>query len=175
MRPRPEDSAGFTAQRSVLPQYFSVAIQKDQGGYCLSYRCCAVRSGIECRTSLHSWMGIVMSNYPSDVNDQQWEAVRRCIPPSRPVGVTRQVSLRDVVDGIRYRERSGCPWRLLPHDFPHWRTVYGYARQWRADGTWQQIEKALRDLRVEVSSNEAVPRSPAIQTVSAVDAVTTAF
>jgi len=96
-----------------------------------------------------------MSNYPSDITDRQWEAIRSCIPPSRPVGVTRQISLRGVVDAIRYRQRSGCPWRLLPHDFPHWRTVYGYDRQWKVDGTWRQIEQALRELRAQASNIEA--------------------
>lgn len=101
-----------------------------------------------------------MANYPSDLDDRQWEAVRECIPPSRPIGVSRQVSLRAVIDAIRYRRRCGCPWRLLPHDFPHWRTVYGYDRQWRADGTWQRIEKALRELRGRVRSRPGDETGP---------------
>jgi transposase len=50
--------------------------------------------------------------------------------------------MRAVVNAIFYRRRSRCPWRMLPHDFPHWRTVYGYFRQWQQDGTWQTIEAA---------------------------------
>jgi transposase len=88
-----------------------------------------------------------MSGYPSDLSDTQWETIRRCIPPSRPVGVSRQVSIRAVINAVRYRQRTGCPWRLLPHDFPHWRTVYGYYRQWQADGTWRRIENSQRALR----------------------------
>ncbi|NQT37255.1 MAG: transposase [Planctomycetes bacterium] len=94
-----------------------------------------------------------MSNYPSDLTDVQWEVVRKWIPPSRPVGVARQVSIRAVVNAVRYRRRSGCSWRLLPHDFPHWRTVYGYHRQWQADGTWRRIEKIQRALRAHVSAD----------------------
>lgn len=94
-----------------------------------------------------------MNNYPSDLTDLQWRAVRECIPPSRPVGVARQVSLRAILNAIRYRRRSGCPWRLLPHEFPHWRTVYGYDRQWQADGTWLRIEQELRELRNQSSPN----------------------
>ena len=52
--------------------------------------------------------------------------------------------MRAVVNAIFYRERSGCPWRMLPRDFPHWRTVYGYFRQWKADGTWRRIQNCLR-------------------------------
>jgi putative transposase len=94
-----------------------------------------------------------MSNYPSDLTDLQWKAVRDCIPPGRPVGVARQVSLRAIVNALRYRRRSGCAWRLLPHDFPHWRTVYGYDREWQSDGTWRRIEQTLRELRTQVSAN----------------------
>ncbi len=97
-----------------------------------------------------------MSDYPSDLSDLQWQAVRHCIPPAQPVGVSRQVSLRAVVNAIRYRQRSGCAWRLLPHDFPHWRTVYGYDQQWQCDGTWRKIDRALRDLRMQSPSNVAV-------------------
>lgn len=94
-----------------------------------------------------------MPDYPSDVTDLQWETIRDCIPPSRPVGVARQVPLRAVINAIRYRQRSGCAWRLLPHDFPHWRTVYGYHREWQSDGTWRLIERTLRDLRTHVPAN----------------------
>ncbi len=111
-----------------------------------------------------------MPNYPSDLTDLQWEAVRPCIPPSRPVGVSRQVSLRTVIDAIRYRRRTGCAWRLLPHDFSHWRTVYGYDRQWQADGTWRLIEQTLRDLRTRISGNLLAARAAADQ-VSLADAV----
>jgi putative transposase len=112
-----------------------------------------------------------MSTYPSDLTDLQWEAIRDRIPPSRPVGVARQVSLREVVNAIRYRRRSGCAWRLLPHDFPHWRTVYGYDRQWRGDGTWPQIEQSVRDLRTQVSANMMSAR-PDANTPPLVDALT---
>jgi putative transposase len=47
--------------------------------------------------------------------------------------------------------RSGCAWRLLPHDFPPWRTVYYYFRIWRLDGTWKRIHRALREgLRIRL-------------------------
>ena len=116
-----------------------------------------------------------MSNYPSDLTDLQWQAVRECIPPSRPVGVTRQVSLRTIVDAIRYRRRSGCAWRLLPHDFPHWRTVYGYDRQWQADGTWRLIERTLRDSRTQVSGSLPTTRPFANQASLIGDAITTSL
>lgn len=112
-----------------------------------------------------------MSNYPSDLTDQQWEAVRACIPPSRPVGVARQIPLRAIVNAIRYRRRSGCAWRLLPHEFPHWRTVYGYEREWRTNGTWLRIEQSLRDLRAHASSDVPAVHSSADQMALVGDAI----
>jgi len=84
------------------------------------------------------------ARYPTDLDDACWELIRRLIPPGKPVGAERVTSMRDVVNAVLYRRRAGCSWRMLPHDFPHWRTVYGYYRQWQREGTWRAIESALR-------------------------------
>ena len=50
--------------------------------------------------------------------------------------------------------RSGCPWRLLPHDFPPWKTVFHYFRKWRIDGTLERMNGAIRErLRVKLGRN----------------------
>jgi putative transposase len=67
------------------------------------------------------------------------------VPPAKPGGRPREVCVREVVDAIFYVLRSGCAWRMLPHDFPAWQTVYGYFRQWRKDGIWEQMNAALRE------------------------------
>lgn len=82
--------------------------------------------------------------YPTDLDDSQWEAIASLIPPGKPVGIARTTPMRAVVNAILYRTRSKCSWRMLPRDFPHWRTVYGYQRQWQLDGTWQSLHDALR-------------------------------
>ncbi len=47
--------------------------------------------------------------------------------------------------------KSGCPWRLLPRDFPPWKTVYDWFRKWRIDGTWERLNAELREvLRVRL-------------------------
>lgn len=84
------------------------------------------------------------AGYPTDLSDSDWERIRSLIPDSRPIGPERVVSVRAVLNAVFYRERSGCPWRMLPRDFPHWRTVYGYFRQWKADGTWDRIRRSRR-------------------------------
>ena len=94
-----------------------------------------------------SAMDETLPNYPSDLTDPEWEAVRRLIPASKPIGADRKTSMRSVVNAIFYRSRGKCAWRMLPHDFPHWRTVYGYFRQWQQDGTWEKIVDVHRRMR----------------------------
>ena len=88
-----------------------------------------------------------MPHYPTDLTDREWEAVEPLLPPNLPLGTHRVIPLRSVVNAILYRQRAGCPWRMLPHDFPHWRTVYGYNSQWQHDGTWACVRRTLRAVR----------------------------
>ena len=46
---------------------------------------------------------------------------------------------------FRYYSRNGCAWRLLPDEFPKWKTVYGIFRALRDDGTWQMVHDSLRE------------------------------
>ena len=53
------------------------------------------------------------------------------------------MDVREVLNAIAYLLRTGCAWRLLPHDFPPWPTVYDYFRRWRLDGAWEAIHARL--------------------------------
>lgn len=57
--------------------------------------------------------------------------------------------MREILNAIFYIVKSGCAWRLLPHEFPPWRTVYHYFRAWRLNGTWERMHRALHQ-RVRV-------------------------
>jgi putative transposase len=82
--------------------------------------------------------------YPSDLTDAQWQLLEPLLPAAKPGGRPRKHDLRAIVNAIFYLNREGCSWRALPHDFPPWRTVYDYFAAWRADGTWEQVNGALR-------------------------------
>jgi len=82
--------------------------------------------------------------YPSDLTDAQWAILEPSVPRAHDLGRPRKTDLREVVDAISYRNRNGCVWRALPRDFPPWRTVYNYFQDWRDDGTWDALNKALR-------------------------------
>ena len=82
--------------------------------------------------------------YQSDLSDAEWGYLELHLPAPRPTGRPRLHGAREILDAIFYVLKSGCAWRLLPHDFPPWRTVYHYFRFWRLDGTWERMHSALR-------------------------------
>lgn len=105
-------------------------------------------------------------NYPSDVTDKEWAILEPLIPAAKPGGRPQEIERRDIVNGILYVLRSGCPWRMIPHDFPNWSTIYLYFRQWKRDGTWERVHHGLRrDLRVSVG-REAEPSAASIDSQS---------
>ena len=79
-----------------------------------------------------------------DLPNAEWTRLRSCLPSPKAEGRPRIHSLRDVLDAIFYVLKSGCHWRLLPHDFPPWSTVYYHFRKFRLSGAWHLIYRALR-------------------------------
>ena len=82
-------------------------------------------------------------SYPSDLTDEQWDIIKPLVPPDRSGGRPRQVDIRRVLNAILYINRTGCQWRMLPHDFPNWRLVYYYFSTWRDARLWAKIHDAL--------------------------------
>ena len=82
--------------------------------------------------------------YPTDLTDRQWDCIKDLIPAAKPGGRPRTLPMRSVLNAILYLVVSGCHWRLLPHEYPNWKSVYHYFRAWRQDGTWQRIHATLR-------------------------------
>lgn len=82
--------------------------------------------------------------YPSDLTDEEWKIIARLVPRVKRGGRRAEHARREIVNAIFYVLRSGCQWPMLPHDFPPWKTVYTYFRNWRVDGTWSRIHEALR-------------------------------
>lgn len=66
--------------------------------------------------------------YPSDLSDAEWRVLEPLLPLAKPGGRPRKHALRDVLDGIFYIDRGGNAWRMLPYEYPPWKTVYHYFR-----------------------------------------------
>lgn len=89
--------------------------------------------------------------YDSDVSDAAWAILEPHIPKAKAGGRPRRVDIREIVNAIFYLLRGGCSWRLLPHDFPNWKTVYDYFRSWRITGEWEHMNSVLREeLRLDL-------------------------
>jgi putative transposase len=84
--------------------------------------------------------------YPTNLTDAEWELIKDLIPPAKPGGRHRALDMRAVVNAIFYVVDGGIKWRMLPHDYPKWPSVYWYFRQWRDSGDWQRIHDTLRKL-----------------------------
>jgi len=107
--------------------------------------------------------------YPSDLTDEQWAIVEPMIPPAKSNqrgGHPRTVDMRAVLDTILYLNRSGCQWDMLPHDLLPKSTAYDYFAQWRDDGTWAKMVKALREQTRVAAGREPTPRAVCIESQS---------
>lgn len=95
--------------------------------------------------------------YTSNLSDTEWGCLEPHIPPPNKRGRPRAHPAREIFDAIFYVLKSGCPWRLLPRDFPPWETVYCWFRRWRIDGTWERLNAALRELLRTRSGTNPLP------------------
>ena len=82
------------------------------------------------------------------------------------MGRPRTVNIRNVIDAIFYVAKTGCQWRALPVDFPHWKTVYSYFLRWRNNGKWKVIHDRLCEQVRVAAGKEPTPSAAAIDSQS---------
>ena len=104
--------------------------------------------------------------YASDLTDREWAILEPFIPPAKEGGRPRRINMREVVNGIFYLLKTGCQWRMLPKDFPKWKTVNDYYSKWRKDGTWQGINDALREQVRRAEGRDSSPSAGSIDSQS---------
>lgn len=104
--------------------------------------------------------------YSSDLSDKQYERIAPLIPQPKPGGRPREVDMREILNGILYVVRSGCAWRLMPHDLPNWNTVYGYFRRFSKAGIWKTINDRLREKVREGAGRKPTPSAAVIDSQS---------
>jgi putative transposase len=112
--------------------------------------------------------------YPSDTTDAEWAVLAPLVPAGTGQGRPIIYPRRDVVDAIRYLDRTGCQWDALPADFPHHKLVYHYFKTWTRDGTVSRIHDSLRaQVREQVEGRDRQPTAAVLdsQTVRAAETV----
>lgn len=104
--------------------------------------------------------------YSTDLTDAEWTQIMPLLPAAKTGGRPAR-DRREIVDAISYIVRAGCAWRMMPHDFPPWQTVYHYFRVWRRDGTWERVHDALREAVREQAGRASQPSAGIIDSQSA--------
>jgi transposase len=94
-------------------------------------------------------------HYPSDLTDSQWDFIKdHFVPDPKKGGRPPKHSRRRILEAALYVLKTGCQWRYLPSDFPHWNTVYNQYRRWMQRGIIDQAgvcqvaSRSGRDMRV---------------------------
>ena len=105
--------------------------------------------------------------YDTDLSDEEWRILKPLVPEAKPGGRPRTHEARELLDAVFYVVRSGCAWRLLPHEFPPWKTVYHYFRLWRMDNTWESIHAVLRERLRRRLGRAATPSAAIIDSQTA--------
>jgi len=101
--------------------------------------------------------------YPTDLTDSQWELIKPLLPN---VDRKRRHSLREVVNALFYQVRGGASWRMLPHDFPPWETVYGFFSRWGKQGVLQRVNDAIREQTRVREGREPTPSAAIVDSQS---------
>ena len=103
--------------------------------------------------------------YSTDLNDTEWNVIAPVLPHPQE-GRPRVWPLREILNAIFYIVRSGCAWRLLPHDLPPWKTVYTQFWRWRQAGLWKKINAALVEQVRQQAGREPQPSAAVIDSQS---------
>ncbi len=92
--------------------------------------------------------------YSTDLKYTEWQQISEFFPTFQ-MGRPPKWEKWQVINAILYVNRTGCQWRMLPVNFPPWRTVYFYYWSWQGDGLWQRINEVLvKKVRKKAGRNE---------------------
>jgi transposase len=105
--------------------------------------------------------------YATDLTDGEWAELAPLLPPPRRLGRPRTTDLREVINALLYILRCGCPWRLLPREFPPRSTVQRYFYGWSRDGLWRLLNRSLFGRERHVCGRAASPSAGVIDSQSA--------
>ncbi len=110
------------------------------------------------------------THYPSDMSDVEWALIRPYVDVREQLGAPRSVCLRCVINALFYKNKTGCQWKMIPHEYPHPSTVYWYLKKWTENGTWKRIND---DLVIQVRRKAGKEDSPSLVIIDSQSVKTT--
>lgn len=108
---------------------------------------------------------VIRARYSSDMSDAEFAQISGLLPPPKRRG-RKPTDSRIILNALFYLIRSGCPWRFLPKDFPHFTTVQNRFYAWRDSGLWAQIVCVLVMSAREAEGREAAPAAVVVDSQS---------
>src|SRR5271166_4630022 len=81
---------------------------------------------------------VIRERYSSDLSESEFALIFPLLPAPKRRG-RKPTCAREILNALFYLIRAGCPWRLLPNDFPPFTTVQNRFYAWRDSGLWTQI------------------------------------
>lgn len=106
-----------------------------------------------------------IANYDTNLTDAQWTYLKPLLPKPAKRG-RPPVDRRRIMDAILYLAKCGCPWRYLPANFPHWKTVYHVFGQWIANHQWAVLNDVLRVLVRKANGKRSRPTAAILDSQS---------
>jgi transposase len=103
--------------------------------------------------------------YATSLTDAQWDYLKPLLPKPAKRGRPR-TELRQIINAVLYLVKGGIPWRLLPHDFPPWQTVYDVFRKWTLNHQWAALHDALRLLVRKAAGRDGQPTAAILDSQS---------
>ncbi len=106
------------------------------------------------------------TRYPTDLTDAEWDLIKDDVLARSHIGSPRLVCTRCVVNALVYLHKTGCQWKMIPSDFPHYSTVYYHFREWSKKGTWERINDRLRKQLRQQEGRAAEPSAAIVDSQS---------
>ncbi len=107
-----------------------------------------------------------LTRYPTDFTDAEWDLIKDDVLARSHIGAPRTVCTRCVVNALLYLHKTGCQWKMIPSDFPHYSTVYYHFREWSKKGTWERINDRLRKQLRQQEGRDAEPSAAIVDSQS---------
>jgi transposase len=95
--------------------------------------------------------------YPSDVTDEEWEFCALYLTLMKEDAPQREYPLREIFNAVRWFVRAGCPWRMMPNNFPPWHTVHQQTMRWINAGCFEAMTHDLRAILRLLAGRNAQP------------------